>query len=255
MATLSNEQIAQLCEQARPRDNSPIHFHHQLLLLIRYYLTVTLDALRESPPETTTAHVTQYIEWMRRQLGRFNHDEHLFLQSRWPELLESVEYRTTLEEATESSNSVGKFCVAIGRSLFPLIKGTTNLEVFMPGGELFNAYFNEQFSSQHLLKPFEVFLSNLAHKNPLMKILEIGANGGNANLPCANILSADGYPQWLRYDYTDISTDLLIKAEEKLNTFGNRFHFQVFDPEIGPAAQGFEEFSYDLVIATHVSIS
>ena len=253
IALLTNEQIAQLCEQARPKDDSSVHFYRRLSLLIRYYITVTLEALRQLPLEAIAPHIIQYIKWMGQQLRHFNNEEPSTFHTEWLKIHESVEYRTGLEKATETANNIGKFYVTIGRNVLHLILGATDPQDLVSGGELVNAYFDDQFASQHLLKPFEVFLSNLAHKNPLMKVLEIGANGGNAALTCANILSAHGHPQWLRYDYTEISSDLLVKAQEKLVGFGHRIHFQMLDIAIGPATQGFEEFSYDLVIAAHVS--
>lgn len=254
IALVTNEQIAQLCEQARPQDDSPAHFYRRLSLLIRYYITVTLDALRQSPLEAIAPHVTQYIKWAGQQLAHFNNDELGMLQMEWPKVHESVQYRSALEKATETANNIGKFYVTIGRNVLHLIRGTIDPQDLVSRGELVNAYFDDQFASQHILKPFEVFLSNLAHKNPLMKILEIRADGGSATLPCASILSAHGHPQWLRYDYTDISSDLPVEVQEKLVGFGNRVHFQMLNIETGPASQGFEEFSYDLVIAVHVSV-
>ena len=126
-------------------------------------------------------------------------------QKVWPKVFESAQYRSGLENATETAKNIGKYYVTIGRHLLQLILGTVDPRDLLSREELINAYFNEQFASQHLLKPFKVFLSNLAHKNPLIKLLEIGANGENVTLPCMNILSAHGLLQWLRYDYSDVS--------------------------------------------------
>lgn len=54
------------------------------------------------------------------------------------------------------------------------------------------------------------------------------------------------------YTFTDISTGFFEEAQNALLEYGPKVHYQAFDIEISPAEQGFQEQSYDVVIASLV---
>ncbi len=88
------------------------------------------------------------------------------------------------------------------------------------------------------------YLDAMAHKNPAMKILEIGAGSSSAT---SGILSTMGQ-RYVRYDFTDASPSSFKEAEEIFAD--DRVHFQVFDTEEDPSTQGFESRTYDVILAT-----
>lgn len=55
----------------------------------------------------------------------------------------------------------------------------------------------------------------------------------------------------LSYTYTDVSVGFFNEAEERFKLFNDRMTFRVLDIEEEPAAQGFEPYSYDIVIASN----
>lgn len=244
LTLLNNEQISELCKQARPQNNDLVDFQQRLSLLIQHYISTTLKALKQSPPEGISPHSLKYIRWMVQQHSQPDND--------WPpKYLSEAAGVNALEEEIERANNLGQYYVTIGRNLLPLLLNEEGSKSLASREELVSAYLNEQLASQNIRKQLEVFLSSLAHKTPTMKILELGGSGGNSTSPCLGILSAKGNTRWLRYDYTDVSSDKVLQAQGKLGSCGNRVHFQVLDIENDPAAQGLEDFSYDLVIAAH----
>ncbi|KAL9047293.1 MAG: hypothetical protein Q9214_000093 [Letrouitia sp. 1 TL-2023] len=91
----------------------------------------------------------------------------------------------------------------------------------------------------------------LAHKNPSMKILEIGAGTGGATRRVMEIL--DGQSQFKRYGsycFTDVGTSFLSAAKEEFLSCGS-VEFKVLDIEKNPLDQGFKT-DYDMVLASQV---
>ena len=84
-----------------------------------------------------------------------------------------------------------------------------------------------------------------------MTILEIGAGTGGTTLP---LLQSLGKNRRLitRYDYTDISSGFFASAKSLLQDWSDFVRFRTLDIERDPKDQGFEEASYDLIIASNV---
>jgi len=54
------------------------------------------------------------------------------------------------------------------------------------------------------------------------------------------------------YTYTDVSTAFFEKASNMLKDYSHKMIFKSFDVERTPASQGFEEHTYDMIIASNV---
>jgi acyl transferase domain-containing protein/NADPH:quinone reductase-like Zn-dependent oxidoreductase/acyl carrier protein len=80
-----------------------------------------------------------------------------------------------------------------------------------------------------------------------LRVLEIGAGTGGATTSLLPELPADR----TEYVFTDISEAFLHKAEQKYRKYPF-VRYQLLDIEKDPAVQGFEEHSFDLVIASNV---
>lgn len=100
----------------------------------------------------------------------------------------------------------------------------------------------------------------LAHKNPGATILEVGAGSGSTTLQLMNILTSTQDsgepcgPRFSRFDYTDLSSFFLTAAQQQYQHLGHRMRFKRFDIESDPETQGFQSGSYDVVIASNVSL-
>ncbi|KAI1472076.1 polyketide synthase [Daldinia caldariorum] len=98
----------------------------------------------------------------------------------------------------------------------------------------------------------EVFQS-IGHAKPNLRILEIGAGtGGLTNSILQGITNSEnGSLMYSQYMYTDISSAFFSAAKTRFEGYPN-IVFQALDITKDPVAQGFEEGSYDLVIAANV---
>lgn len=100
-----------------------------------------------------------------------------------------------------------------------------------------------------------IFVDLLAHKEPHLKVLEIGAGTGGATLPILTVLGGheDSVPpRFLSYDITDITTGFFDKLQQKTAAWGDLVSYKKLDIEKDPVDQGFEHGYYDLIVAANV---
>ncbi|KAF4824807.1 Polyketide synthase-nonribosomal peptide synthetase [Colletotrichum siamense] len=137
--------------------------------------------------------------------------------------------------------AVGDNIVAVAR------KETTMLEHMIQDNKLNNFYeFGEGFP--RYTSYLATFAGQVAHRYPHMKVLEIGAGTGGATKA---VLREVG-DQFSRYDFTDISGGFFEKASGVFSSYKSKMNFRVLDIEKDPLTQGFEEGSYDLIVASLV---
>lgn len=91
-----------------------------------------------------------------------------------------------------------------------------------------------------------VMISQLVHRYPRMKILEVRAGTSGTT---RTVISAAGN-NFALYMYTDISPSFFKRAQEKFGKSG-KMTFKTLTIENDPVDQGFEEGGYDTVIASN----
>lgn len=91
-----------------------------------------------------------------------------------------------------------------------------------------------------------------------MKILEIEAGAGSMTDVMIQMLGTDNesrhrkYAQW---DYTDTSDSFFAGAQDRFRSEASRMDFKKLDIEKNPNSQDFECGTYDLVVASLVSLT
>ncbi|OBR04783.1 Beta-ketoacyl synthase domain-containing protein [Colletotrichum higginsianum IMI 349063] len=153
------------------------------------------------------------------------------------------------------SSTDGAALVEHGEHLPQILRGEIPpLQILMRDNFLHNFYKDGLGTQQHYAQ-MAYYVEMMAHKNPNMRILEIGGGTGGASLPVLQALGggADGSaPRFESYTFTDISAGYFEKAREKLAPWVPFMEFARLNIEEDPAAQQFEEGAYDLVIASNV---
>ena len=92
---------------------------------------------------------------------------------------------------------------------------------------------------------------HFAHKNPRAKILEIGGGTGGTTTYVLNALGSQE-PLAASYDFTDVSSGFFEAAQEKFSDWKNLVRYKKLDIEQDSAKQGFEDDTFDLIIACQV---
>ncbi|KAK5807439.1 hypothetical protein VI817_001697 [Penicillium citrinum] len=136
----------------------------------------------------------------------------------------------------------------VGDHLAPVLRGETTILEHMTKANLLNRFYEVGLG----LKEFSYLLGKtvkqVVHRDPRMKILEIGAGTGGAT----KLIMSDIGRSFASYTYTDISTGFFETAQEVFSLFSDKMIFKTLDIEKDIVQQGYEEHTYDLVVASLV---
>jgi emericellamide synthase (highly reducing iterative type I polyketide synthase) len=139
----------------------------------------------------------------------------------------------------------------IGQNLAGIMRGQVEpLSLLSQNGLLSSLYSNERCKACYV--QMAAYCTELVKQGPNMKVLEIGAGTGSASEAMLGSLCPSGRSKITKYDFTDISSSFFEAARERLSAYSSVVDYRVLDIELDVANQGFEEGSYDLVIACNV---
>jgi NADPH:quinone reductase-like Zn-dependent oxidoreductase/SAM-dependent methyltransferase len=173
--------------------------------------------------------------------------------SSWSKTTE--EQRDAVWEQVRNSGDEGRFVALVGDNMHRiLLEEVDPLSVTMQDDALGKYYANNTRMARQYQQA-AVYVNLLGHKNPHLKILEIGSGTGGATLPILKALGGgkDGsLARFTSYDVTDISTGFFEKVQEKVSDWKDLVNYRKLDIEVDPAEQGFEVGSHDLIIAANV---
>ncbi|KAM0342042.1 hypothetical protein ACHAPU_009770 [Fusarium lateritium] len=141
-----------------------------------------------------------------------------------------------------------KLLHAVGNNLAEVVRGNEQLLEVMTKDDMLNRFYMEGYASIPTNKFVGDVMKQLTFKYPRAKILEIGAGTGGTSWSILNTIK-DAYDS---YTYTDISSGFFPNAAEKFSDFAHKMVFKVLNVEDEPADQGFEEGSYDIIVAALV---
>lgn len=147
------------------------------------------------------------------------------------------------------SNAVDvKLAIAVGENICKEIKSNgSTLEHMLKDGEL-DRFYEEAVGLNISNVWIGRMVSQIAHRYPNANILEVGAGTGGATRAILPELGG----AFASYTYTDISAGFFNRVEEEFQKYGDRMIYRTFDMEKSAADQGFEEQTYDIIIASNV---
>ncbi len=166
----------------------------------------------------------------------------------------SKEFENELLDRVAKSSTDGAAMCQHGENLASIMRGeTTPLEILMENN-LLNNFYQSGIGCSQTYAQLAQYMDLMAHKNPEMKILEIGAGTGGATLPVLQVLGGGkgSASRFANYTFTDISTGFFEKAHEKFQSWLPVMNFAKLDIEADPVTQGFKEGEYDVIIAANV---
>lgn len=254
---LTSQQVLALCGANQPNlADEPIQFYQDLELLNFSYISGALKDIESKPLEMMKPHMKSYIRWMKQKVVSYQ-VEKLWAGNRdWISLSENPEAMSFLAQKLEHTNKEGKLFVTVGRSLSSILRGTLDPLEILFTESLAEDHYQETCDKILSCRKIYNYLDILAHKNPALRIIEIGAGTGSmTGHVISPILShqetENGTPRFSKYDYTDISGSFFGRAREKFAGIPN-MEFKTLNIETDPVSQGFSPESYDLVVACNV---
>jgi acyl transferase domain-containing protein len=252
----SKEQLLSYCRPQNLSAEDPAAFYNDLEILLLYYVRTCLAGLESSEVQVLPKHLQKYVAWLRWQVQRYDSRA---VSARCHDALDKSndhEFAEAISEKIKNSSIEGKLFVTVGKHIQDIVNGSANpLEIIFRDGLVDNHY---QIVCDTILcsKYLKKYLDVAAHKNPSMKILEVGAGTGSLTKHVLNAMTRDDdgkSARFLQYDYTDVSESFLENARTKFNAYGSRVQFKTFNVEIDPESQGYELESYDMIVAAWVS--
>ncbi|KAL9084936.1 MAG: hypothetical protein Q9159_004980 [Coniocarpon cinnabarinum] len=131
-----------------------------------------------------------------------------------------------------------------------VLRGDTNsFKLLMESNALTELYKSGLFVQKAHFQ-LQQLVDLLAHKNPRMRILEVGAGLGGTTAAVLETLSANSLAKrFEQYVITDSAGWCVSDAKTSLSEHGAGLVFQTLDVQEDPVSQGLEYHSFDLIIA------
>lgn len=202
--------------------------------------------------KTPLQYLEKYRSWLETQTlraedGKYNLVEEAQNMTRMTSAQRlSLISHTFMEAKSIDATAPAMAIFRIFESAKGVFEGDTQaLEVLMPKNVLSNLY-------DWLVGDYKSFLQHLGHRNPNLRILEIGAGtGGTTVAVLESLMSTSGQPMYSKYTYTDISSGFFGAAKGRFSVAPN-MEYAVLDISKDPVQQGFVAGSYDLILAANV---
>lgn len=254
---LDREQLSTYCGEARFRMLEPVQFYQDLTFLLFMFLSRGVAAIDETQAMGLLPHMRRYRDWAQLQLDKYHSGELPYSKPEWQSLLQDNEFIESLCDAVGSTNDLGRVFVTTGRSLASIMRGEVDPLEFLFKTDLLRDLYREVNGARTCFPEFARYLDALGHKNPNLKILEVGAGTGGTTEKILSTLSStedsgeDEEPRYSTYHYTDISPYFFEQAQVDFRHYPN-LTFKTLDIEASPTSQGYEAGTYDLIIAANV---
>lgn len=236
---LSDKQASKVFGVPMTAEDNPSDWMEDCEALCLAYIRRFLASVTEDRVGRMAEHHLKYVSWMEYIARQMN--------DRAVPGIEVLEDRVRSKATPE-----GVLIIAVGQALDEMLGGPLNpLDVIFKDKIAENVY-RYGLGSQRCYEQLCGYVDALAHKNPAMQILEIGAGTGGATRPVMETLTAQGR-QYENYCFTDISPSFFEQAKDTI--FKDQLEsadFRVLNVENDPVEQGFEAGRYDLVLAANV---
>lgn len=253
---LDHEQLLAYCAEARNRLPEPVQFYRDLEVILLVFLAKSVEVVDAIQAHSLQPHLRRYLDWAKLQLKKYHQGELPLCQPEKQLLLQDNEEFESLCETVGATSDLGRVFVTTGRSLACIFRGEVEPFKFLSSADLLRDYYYEVNGSRTCFLKFARYLDALTHKNPSMRVLEVGAGTGGMTERILSTFSAPNNgqserPRYSSYSYTDISPTFFKQARLDFQYYPN-IDFRTLDIETDPSLQGYETDAYDLIIAANI---
>ncbi|PYH41263.1 type I polyketide synthase [Aspergillus saccharolyticus JOP 1030-1] len=226
----------------------PVQHLRDIEFLIATCICKYADPLSELDPGSLPSHTRCYIDWIVKHKRLLELDASDFGSIEWHHLMDDEVYGAQVHQRVEETSKRGRLVSTICKNLVEILEDPIP-HLFKDN--LLSDVYSEMLYGLPAASGLIRYIDALAHKNPRMNILEIGAGTGAMTQLCLQALAGPdaSLPRYNRWDFTDISSSFFPDAVSRFETEKQRMDFRVLDIEQEPADQGFQAGSYDLVVA------
>ena len=213
---------------------------------VAYFYLKNLDkAIPEEARRHLAEHQRYLFDYLKYTLAKVERGELTHMR---PEYLKDTleDIRALISERPDSIDL--QLMQAVGDNLPAVMRGEMNMLEPMVRNNMLNKFYTDALGMNRYLKDLTRMAAQISHRYPHMSVLEVGAGtGGATKVILRELDNAFG-----SYCYTDISTGFFNEAKETFRAHEAKMTFKALDIEKDIVDQGFEEQSYDLLIANLV---
>ncbi|ORY17862.1 putative polyketide synthase [Clohesyomyces aquaticus] len=255
---LQNGPLEQYLVQNMPRQLLDAEFFHNLEKKLDWFLRNAHVQLEELGVVDLNSHLKFYRQWMKEKLGASNPDG-----ASDPDVspgnaisLTQSSLRTEPDDCSKDARKkISSIYWNVAENMVKLLMGEIDPLQLLFQGTAMDDFYEAMFETAAYVSPLSKYLDILTHKDPSMKILEIGAGTGGATKHLLKFLAPHGTNgrsgRYAKYCFTDISLSFFEKAKTVLQEFP-KVHFGTLNIEQDPLLQGYDAESFDLIFASLV---
>ncbi|KAI9689369.1 MAG: Type I Iterative PKS [Bathelium mastoideum] len=246
-----------LISSLRERHDPPIPSAHRYDLLRAVYagLQYICHSDRELP--SGSEYLSHYRSWAQNVFKSHSDELPTSVQGESSSLYLENSMREVLCERIPDCEGLGSLVAKALEALPKIFKGEVNaLDIFFGNEPLLSRYYEYTSKKSAGIQSALQYLDLLAHKRPQLRILEVGAGTGAATREVLSVLTSNPgtdfqTARFSEYVFTDISREFFQKASRFFSrpTQG-RMKFEILDIEEDSIQQGFDEGSFDIIIAS-----
>ena len=256
VSLLSKRQTSAYCERSHVSKVEPVEFYQDLEDLLKIFISEISNELVLKNLHQLKPYLRKYVTWILLQ------QESLREETSQDELLRRKSnrhdscYREYLSDCVQKSNKQGETYVLIGKNLIRILRGEIDPLKFLAKVNPVKDLYQNMDRYINCFNKAQPYLRASAHRNPDIKILELGAGIGGATEFFLRSFSAHedekiGTARYAEYDFTDISSSFFEKAQETFKDH-KRMRFKTLDITNNPTEQGYDPGTYDLIVAANV---
>ncbi|KAI1205339.1 putative polyketide synthase [Annulohypoxylon truncatum] len=230
-------------------------FFRTLKLFILTSLSRAVDAIAIPTSQTFETHLQKQYSWMRKQISSTKQQSSLQIPSDWMKYMNEPLLNNLRDRLKTHTSRLGDIYVDFDTHMTRILQGKTEASQVLNQNNIIDEYYRLLADDSNFHHPLIRYIDTLAHKNPAMRILQVGAGIVSISkfvLSQLRLQTSDGpFCRFSRYDITDSLGSTLEAVSEVVGTLP-KTQFRLFNFEEKPTNQGFEENFYDLVIVVNV---
>ncbi|KAL2819623.1 lovastatin nonaketide synthase [Aspergillus cavernicola] len=210
-----------------------------------FYLKRVREEISALEERNAALHHQRLLAWASHFVAEVNSGKRRYCKAEWANDTED-DILPLFERYPDDIDL--KLIKSVGQAYPSVVRGESNPLEHLTIDNMLNRLYAEGLGFPVANTWAARLIKQLSHRYPHMNIVEIGAGTGGATEIILDHLG----PTFKTYTYTDISTAFFERAQERFKHFSHKMVFKPFDMEKDADAQGYEQHSYDLVVASNV---